>query len=507
MGRALVCGVYIYLYFVIVGADLDVCLKDLGCMRGTLMPGYQQDAFEGFMGIPFAAPPVGELRFKSPVAASAWTGVLDASAAGSSCLQKCFLMGSWPSVGSEDCLYLNVYRPAHSITSPLPVMVYLHSGGFVCGSACPFHSGPKYLMDTEEVIVVTVNYRLGPFGFLSTGDAQMPGNMGLKDQRLALQWVQQHIESFGGDPQLVTIFGHSAGGISTHLHMLSPNSKGLFHGAMSLSGTALFPSIIVNDPLAQARRLAERAGVAHAQSLDSQKLVEALHQIDGVDLLEAGDVLKEWSNLPLLNYGPVVEKDATPDAFLNEPPLKAHLAGRITQVPWLLGFGSRAGEGSMFTLQPYSKPQLLKEFNQNFLHLFGLLLDLPQGAAVEETVQDILSVYGINDFELNKDTLVPLSTILGDFVFAFPLFVTANSYGDYADQPVFVYNYEYHSNISFETLLTGGPIYEELGACHMDDAVHTLHMPALLPDFPKDSEDELVVKRMTSLLVEFAKTG
>ncbi|XP_064551989.1 uncharacterized protein LOC135437843 [Drosophila montana] len=446
--RSILCGIYFVVLAAGAAADLDVCLKELGCLRGILMPGYKQEQaqFEAFMGIPFAEPPVGELRFQNPVAARGWTGVLDASAARSHCLQKCYFIDTWPVSGEEDCLYLNVYRPAKQSAHPLPVMVYIHSGGFLCGSACPLASGPEFLMDTQQVIVVTISYRLGPFGFLSTGDAHMSGNFGLKDQRLALRWVQQHIASFGGDPGLVTIFGHSAGGISTHLHMLSPSSKGLFQRAMSLSGTAMMATTLVYDPLPQARQLAESVGVAQAKSLDSQALTAALRRIDAMDLVTAGDVFKQWDNLPIVNYGLVVEQADSPESFMNEYPNAAHLGGRINQVPWLLGSTSRSGEGSMFLLHTFANPQLRKEFNDNFLELYGSLLYLPKGST-EQTVRDILKVYGVQDMELNENTLAPLSGILGDFTFVYPMFVSAASYAEFSKQPVSIYNFEYLSNI------------------------------------------------------------
>ncbi|TDG47048.1 hypothetical protein AWZ03_006485 [Drosophila navojoa] len=508
-----------------IQADLDVCLQDLGCLHGTLMPDSRQEQFEAFMGIPFAQPPIGELRFKNPVAAGAWTGVLDASAPRSHCLQKCYFMPGWPISGEEDCLYLNVYRP-QGVAGPLPVMVYIHAGGYLCGSACPLASGPEFLMDTQQVIVVTVSYRLGPFGiggnligvdnylmdifssigFLSTGDAHMTGNFGLKDQRLALQWVQQHISAFGGDPNLVTIFGHSAGGVSTHLLMLSPSSNGLFHRAMSLSGTAMLGTTMVYNPLEQAQQLAERVGVANAKSLDTQALAAALRASDANDLLEAGNVFKRWDSVPIINYAAVVEQPDAPEPFITEYPIPAHMAGRINQVPWLLSSTSRVGEGALFIMHIYMNPQLLKEFNENFLELFGLMMYLPAGHT-KETVQDILEMYGVKEMQLNENTLVDLCGILGDFLFTYPLYVSASSYAAYAQQPVSIYSFEFTSKVTYGALLTGGVVFEQLGASHLDDAIHTIRMPIFFPDFPKGSENDIVTKRLASLLVEFAWNG
>lgn len=273
-----------------------------------------------------------------------------------------------------------------------------------------------------------------------------------------------------------------------------------------MSGTAMMATTMVYDPLTQAQQLAERVGVAQAKSLDSQALAVALRRIDGKDLVAAGDVFKQWDNLPIINYGLVVEHADMPESFMNEYPMAAHLGGRINQVPWLLSSTSRTGEGSMFLLHTFANPQLRKEFNANFLELYGLLLYLPKGSS-EDTVRQILTEYGVQDMELNEDTLATLSAILGDFIFVYPMLVSAASYAAVAQQPVSIYNFEYLSNISYAAIFTGGILYDQLGACHMDDALYSISMPMLKLDFPKSSEEDLVIKRLTARLVEFAKNG
>ncbi|KAH8361977.1 hypothetical protein KR200_002647 [Drosophila serrata] len=504
-------GVVLFVTAAAASDSLDVCLKDLGCLRGTLMPGYQTKDFEAFMGIPFAQPPVGALRLKNPVPADAWEGVLDAATARDGCLQRTYFSEEWDVRGVEDCLYLNVYRPKEKKEDPLPVMVYIHSGGFFSGTGHPVASGPEYLMDTGEVIMVTINYRLGPFGFLSTGDDSMPGNFGFKDQRLALQWVQQHIEAFGGDPNSVTIFGHSAGGISAHLHMISPNSKGLFHRAMSLTGTMFIPAMkILKDPLDQARQLAQVVGIDQAESLSSQDLAQALRDACPIKLLKSIDSLKIWDNLPHISCLPVLESEGSPDAFLVEDPLKAHLAGRINQVPWLLGVNSRAGEGSLFLLRAFEDPKRRKDFNEKFLEHLALVLNLPDGTGVE-IVKDILAVYDFQaEMSLNNDTMLALAEISGDFNFYYPFYETVSSYAGYANlekNPMSLYIFEFHGLHSVTKLFSGSSEDWGVGAAHMDDGLHTIRIPILFEDFPKDSEDALVTKRITSLMVDFAQTG
>lgn len=161
-------------------------------------------------------------RFKRPLPAANWQGVKKATSLENFCPQLFLNI----TIGSEDCLYLNVYSPLRvKNNTPLPVMVWIHGGGFISGTANLF--GANNFLD-KDIILVTLNYRLGIFGFLTLGDLSAPGNFGLKDQVLALKWVQRNIKAFGGDPNRVTIFGESAGGVSVSLHALSEASNGNF---------------------------------------------------------------------------------------------------------------------------------------------------------------------------------------------------------------------------------------------------------------------------------------
>uniref|UniRef100_A0A8C8W1V1 Carboxylic ester hydrolase n=1 Tax=Peromyscus maniculatus bairdii TaxID=230844 RepID=A0A8C8W1V1_PERMB len=216
-------------------------------------------AVHTFLGIPFAKPPVGPLRFAPPEPPEPWSGVRDGTSYPAVCLQNITLMNSVTETlfkstppllsMSEDCLYLNIYSPAHaSEGSNLPVMVWIHGGGLVLGMASVY-DGSK-LAAIEDIVVVTIQYRLGILGYFSTGDQHARGNWGYLDQVAALHWVQQNIAHFGGNPGQVTIFGESAGGVSVSSLVVSPMSKGLFHGAIMQSGVALLPGLI-SHPLSQ----------------------------------------------------------------------------------------------------------------------------------------------------------------------------------------------------------------------------------------------------------------
>lgn len=192
---------------------------------------------EVYLGIPYAQPPVGQLRFRKPVPIESWNGTYDATRPKPSCIQPRFsTIFIVPTDLSEDCLYLNVWTTGKK--GPLkPVLAWIHSGAFKFGSSYERWYDGAALATMNDVVLVSFNYRLGMFGFFDSGDETAPGNVGLWDQNLALKWIQKNIENFGGDPDSVTAFGESAGAMSTHAHMLSPHSKGLFKRAFLCSGT------------------------------------------------------------------------------------------------------------------------------------------------------------------------------------------------------------------------------------------------------------------------------
>ncbi|HEX5356124.1 MAG TPA: carboxylesterase/lipase family protein [Aquabacterium sp.] len=201
-----------------------------GAISGKLV-----NAVRAYLGIPYAAPPVGELRWQSPQAPATWSGTRDGTSFGQRCAQPLSIVS--PESINEDCLFLNVHVPDDIGSSKLPVMVWIHGGAFLSGSAADYDM--TTLARKGRAVVVSINYRVGAFGFFRQPELaaqNVSPNLGLQDQQAALRWVQSQIGHFGGDPSRVTIFGHSAGGASTCLHLVSPQSKGLFHRAISQSG-------------------------------------------------------------------------------------------------------------------------------------------------------------------------------------------------------------------------------------------------------------------------------
>jgi len=283
-----------------------------------------------FKGIPFAQPPVGDLRWKEPQPAKSWTGVLKADHFAGSPMQKPVFgdMNFRSSGTSEDCLYLNVWTPAKTMKEKLPVLVYFYGGGLVAGDG----SESRYdgeSMAKRGIVALTVNYRLGIFGFFSHPEltAESPnhssGNYGYLDQHAALEWVKKNIAKFGGDPDHVTIAGESAGSISVSIQMASPLSKNLIHAAIGESGAGIKPTLN-SIPLADA----EKNGVKFAENMKAGSIA-ALRALSAADLLNAAYSPSATPNTPTID-GYLLPK-SLPEIFE---------AGEQAKIPILVGWNS-----------------------------------------------------------------------------------------------------------------------------------------------------------------------
>jgi para-nitrobenzyl esterase len=330
---------------------------DTGTIRG-LVVGAKKDVHV-YKGIPYAAPPVGERRWKPPQPAGAWQGVRDCFEFGAACPQKLPpLFSSLPEMAinapySEDCLYLNVWTPAERKSAKLPVLYWIHGGGYIIGA------GSQPLYDGEDLarlgcIVVSVNYRLGLFGFLAhpalsqESKEKVSGNYGLLDQIEGLRWVKRNIAAFGGDPDHVTIFGESAGGMSVLCLMVAPEAKGLFHGAVAQSPAWLNMAGLRSAPPGQVT--AEQAGQRFitACGLDASATAEQMRRLDGKALVQAtpgepGAGASLRLRPAALKVAPVIDGHVIPD-----DPNVLFAAGREHAVPFIVG--NTKEEMSIFVL-------------------------------------------------------------------------------------------------------------------------------------------------------------
>lgn len=374
-------------------AQADPILNtDQGQARGVSANGVSK-----FLGLPFAAPPTGALRWKAPQAPSAWSGVRDATQFGNTCPQEASAFSGRSE--TEDCLYLNVYRPDNSTGQPLPVMVWLHGGGYVLGAGSYYDGAP--LAKQANAVVVTVNYRLGIFGFAALPGLQAENpaaNYGIQDQQAALRWVKQHASRIGGDANRVTLFGQSAGGNSACVHIVSPGSAGLFHGAISQSGPCV---LLRNVPLATLRA-------------DTEAVAQGLNCPNGPQQLAC---MRQQSTAALMN--------ATPpnlDIIYNSPPWvpaidgvvlpeaadKLLRTGRINKVPVM--FGGNHDEGRLFVAMTF--------------HLTAA----PRGVTSTDHRQALQRMVGATLTPLFADVLYPASRYGGSYDKALAAAVTDNFY-------------------------------------------------------------------------------
>ena len=306
---------------------------DTGLVKvdGGMVQGVVDGDMKIFKGIPFAAPPVGDLRWVAPQPVIPWEGVRDASQFGPSPISS---MG-FPLDASEDCLYLNVWTKAKDHKANLPVMVWIYGGGFSMGTSSFYDGAP---LAEEDVVFVSINYRVGKIGYFAHPElsAENPhgvsGNYGILDQIAALEWVQNNISKFGGDPAKVTIFGESAGGISVSMLAASPLAKGLFRGAISQSGSSFGPIMKVSSPGENMKSLAqvEQEGVEFAESVGAKSLADLRAMDASVFAKQTVVTGGAW---------PVVDGYVIPD-----DQYKMYEAGNYNDVALLIGYNSDEGD-------------------------------------------------------------------------------------------------------------------------------------------------------------------
>jgi len=353
----------------VLGASSKPEVKiDAGKIKGK-----SDGSVRSFLGIPYAAPPVGQLRWKPPAAVAKWKGVRGATTFGERCMQGAVfsdMVFRDPGI-SEDCLYLNVWTPAKDSSAKLPVMVWIYGGGFVGGASSePRQDGSN--LAKQGVIVVSMNYRLGVFGFFAHPDLAVEsprnsaGNYGLLDQLAALEWVKRNIEAFGGDPGNVTIFGESAGSFSVSALMASPLAKGLIHKAIGASGAAFSSTGLRFEPAAV-------VGPSHAKFGSESLRANTIAELRALPAQKVLDAAMDASKGGAFRFGPDID-----GYFLPESVPAIFAAGHQNDVPLLAGWNR--DEGSFAVSNPAQKPtaasfkeQAEKEFSakaDDFLRLY-----------------------------------------------------------------------------------------------------------------------------------------
>ncbi|XP_028635141.1 pyrethroid hydrolase Ces2a-like isoform X2 [Grammomys surdaster] len=454
-----------------------------GQVRGSFV--HVKDTKAGvhtFLGIPFAKPPVGPLRFAPPEDPEPWSGVRDGTSEPAMCLQTDMMnleamkemnVTMLPIPMSEDCLYLNIYTPAHAHEgSNLPVMVWIHGGGLVIGWAS-MNDGST-LAATEEIVIVSIQYRLGILGFFSTGDQHARGNWGYLDQVAALRWVQKNIAYFGGNRDRVTIFGGSAGGASVSSHVVSPMSQGLFHGAIMQSGVALLPDLISDTSEVVYKTIANLSGCG---APDSEALTHCLRAKSEQEILAINQVFK-------MIPGVVDGK------FLPKHPQELLASKDFNPVPSIIGVTS--DEFGWVVPKSIGLDHVIEKISRKTLP--AVLKSTAAQMMLPPECSDLLMEEYMGNTEDPEILQAQFREMRGDFMFVIPALQVAHFQRSHAP----VYFYEFQHLPSFMKHVR--PSYVK--ADHADDLQFYFGM-----NFDFTEEEKLLSRRMMKYWANFARNG
>nr|BAO01448.1 bile salt-activated lipase 2 [Thunnus orientalis] len=476
-------------------ASLGVVHTEGGDVRGQNIPLGLFRSVDVFKGIPFAAKPG---TFEKPKPHPGWDGILKATKFAKRCLQISMLQTS--TFGSEDCLYLNIWVPhGRHVSSNLPVMIWFYGGGFMVGGSM----GPNFLnnylysgqeiADKGNVIVVSVGYRVGTLGFLSTGDSRLPGNYGLWDQHAAIAWVHRNIRSFGGDPNNITIFGESAGGASVSFQTLSPHNKGLFKRAISQSGVAFCPWALNRNPRKVAQEVAEKVGCP-----TDDRMVACLKSTDAGTLAMASPPITQGSPdhpaVENLLLSPVVDGDFLPD----QPGNLFHNAAEIDYLA-----GANDMDGHLFTSQDIPS---LGDKNQetpieDVKRLLAAYTKEKGQAGLDIAFAEYSSNWGSTP---SQDTIKRTAVDIGtDYIFLVPIQTAIYLHAANA-----MSGRTYSYQLSEPSLMAGPgkPYHDWVGADHADDLQYVFGKPFPTPKAYGDRNRDLS-GYMIAYWANFARTG
>ncbi|EDW55240.1 esterase B1 [Drosophila sechellia] len=473
-----------------------------GKVKGVKWQSIYGNNYYSFEGIPFAKPPVGELRFKAPVEPEHWSEVKRCTHVRAKPCQVNIVLKQVQ--GSEDCLYLNVYTRELHPHRPLPVLVWIYGGGFQMGEASRDLYSPDYMM-MEHVVLVVISYRLGALGFLSLADEELdvPGNAGLKDQVMALRWVKRNCQFFGGDPDNITVFGESAGGASTHYMMLTDQAKGLFHKTVIMSGSALAPWAQTPTHINWPYRLAQATG--YRGEAKDRDIFAHLKKCKASSMLKvAEDIItmeERHQRLTMFSFGPTIEPYLTPHCVIPKSPLEMMRDCWGNSIPMVIGGNSF--EGLLMFPEVNKWPELLCNLGdcENLA---------PQDAHVDEQQRKafgkkIRELY-FGDRTPGRKTILEYSDLFSYKYFWHGIHRTLLSRAHHAPlAPTFLYRFDFDSkHFNIMRIITCGR--KVRGTCHADDLSY-LFYNAAAKKLKRRTAEFKTIKRLVSMIVHFAISG
>ncbi|XP_078050311.1 esterase E4-like [Augochlora pura] len=465
-----------------------------GYVMGTTMRTRNGRKVFAFLGVPYAEPPVEDLRFRNPVPKKEWSGTLKADEEGNQCLQ----FHGDEIVGDENCLTLNIYTPKIKRSNYLPVLVFIHGGGYLTGNSSRYLYGPDYLLD-ENILLVTLNYRLGPFGFLSTGDAAASGNFGLKDQVLALKWVRRNIRAFGGDRKEITLVGENVGATCADLHSLSDSSKHLFNNYIKHNEVPM-PSLAFRFSSSYFDA-AKRLGARNNCSInDSYLLVNCLKRLTARELMSTSSVFTRVQELMGTEWGPVVEL-RTRGAFLTESPISLIDNCQLKNSSFMTGIVPDEAPPILQNL--YRNETAYDIFARDPLSFMVELLDniyfLRSKNIPRIAIKAKQFYLGAEMPREKAQVLRGISQFITDIIVLYPSLFYIKYVTEHCGQKIYVYLLNYRGTLS--TLFN--PVNcEKLSVGHSDSLVYLFPRNFTYADFNYDFEQMLLARNISDLMVD-----
>jgi carboxylesterase type B len=427
-----------------------------------------------------------------------WIGIRNATSEPTLCPQK-IPQGIFQ--GNEDCLYMDIATTTLQ-NKKLPVLVWVHGGMFRFGHGRLALYGPERLM-AKKLVLVSLNYREGLFGYLSTNTHHAPGNLALKDLVNGLRWIKRNIRNFGGDPNNVVLYGLSTGGMMVELLMVSPMAEGLFHKAIVQSGSIMSNWALNKNPVADVFTLARYFNIS---SMNLDEIMRQLNNIDAMELLIVGDKMVEDRKIVTnaMAFVPTVEKYISgEEPFLTEYAVNLIKSGKSVDIPLMMGIVDKEG---LFYVHDSPPTEVMAEpLEELFEHLIptDLLNSIESAGRRTEIVQKIRKFY-FKNAKVDLKTMLEVVNMLGDMTFACGMYTSAKIRQNMLKSPIFFSMTSFYSNL---TISTRDNMRDLDGCGHSEDLNFIFQWPYFKGIKSLEDEERLLVDRYTTILKNFAKYG